>query len=442
MIAGSLAFSLSGAAAPAAPADHTNVLFILDASNSMWGRVGKESKIEIARRILSKALTDLDANMSSGLMAYGHRDRKSCTDVETILPIATANPDAIRSAVAGILPKGKTPIAAALTAAAGAFTGREKENNNILLISDGIETCGGDPCAVATALARRGLNLRVHVVGFDVDKKARNQLRCVAEKGGGRYFDARDAGELGAALAQVKQEVSAVSAPAAVKPWFEDDFNGDELSDEWEIIRPAPDDIGLGDGVLTIVAPDGTRALPDQAPNVLRLKKDLPKGNWQVTARLRMVPQSFGEIARLGIADGKGAAILASLVLRTDNYARTRVILAIDKQGKSAKAHFERQVLELTHRNLLQRSRIWDSRLQAVELRLGKKGRKYVAALRFVPKPGTDLPQSWITTRDITSLRPAGNAFVFLFGAEPSDYLPGSGEGAIDIDRIWIETPE
>ncbi len=105
-----------------------------------------------------------------------------------------------------IQPKGKTPIAEALTQAGEALQGRE-DDTTLVLVSDGIETCGGDPCAVAKALHDRGQRLIVHVVGFGVSGDRAEPLRCIARAGGGRYFPAADAQALRAALSQVRESV-------------------------------------------------------------------------------------------------------------------------------------------------------------------------------------------------------------------------------------------
>ena len=432
-----------------ASAQGNNVLFILDASNSMWGRVDGEPKIEIARRVLTRTLVELEKGTSTGLVVYGHRRRADCGDVELMVPLGSAEAGAIRKKVSAIVPKGKTPIAASLSAAAKAFAGREGEANNIILISDGIETCKGDPCKVAADLSSRGIATRIHVVGFDVDAKARDQLRCIAKKGGGRYFDAADAGELDAALTTVRKEVKAVAAkpvkktppPPELQTWLEDDFEGDALSEKWEVIRPDRDNLGLGEGMLTLIAPDGLRATLAEGRNILRYREAVPDGDWRITLHFRISARSFGEVVRLGMSNGKDGGIFASLRMVTENYVTTRALLGIEKQGKGKPAYFSNTVFEISGRDLLQRSRAWEKRITAAELRLERKGRNYTAAVRLLAPPGAKTAAKWITTRKVSSLRAPGNELVILFGSEPSSYLPRKGEGVIDIDWVRVEMP-
>ena len=171
----------------------SNLLFILDGSNSMWGQVDGVAKIETAKEVLVDLLGNLPPDTKVGLMAYGHRSKEDCSDVEILSPIGAKDPAALASDLQSIVPKGKTPIAFALEMSFDAFADAEA-NNSVVLISDGIETCGGDPCDVAAKLSQRGVNVRVHVVGFDVSAEERQQLECIADAAGGRYFNAADTG--------------------------------------------------------------------------------------------------------------------------------------------------------------------------------------------------------------------------------------------------------
>ncbi|MBT6275132.1 MAG: VWA domain-containing protein, partial [Chromatiales bacterium] len=132
-----------------------NLLVILDASNSMWGQVDGVAKITTAREALSKMIGEVPDNVNIGLMAYGHNDAESCSDVDFLTAfVDKPNRDSITTAMNDIKPKGKTPIAWALKAG-GTVMSQQHPNaqNSIVLISDGIETCNGNPCAVASELS-------------------------------------------------------------------------------------------------------------------------------------------------------------------------------------------------------------------------------------------------------------------------------------------------
>ena len=199
------------------------VLFVFDVSGSMWGRIeGDTPKIEVARRVMGDLLRDLPGNIAVGMTAYGHRRKGDCADIEDIQPPQAGAGPSIADAMQRLVPRGKTPIADSLQQVGEALSQIEDETS-IVLVSDGIETCGGDPCAVAEALHGRDVKLKVHVVGYDVsaDAEAVGQLRCVAEKGGGQYFPADDVAGLAGALATITTSVVAqqpVAAPPAAAP--------------------------------------------------------------------------------------------------------------------------------------------------------------------------------------------------------------------------------
>ena len=188
-----------------------DVVLVLDASGSMWGKVGSESKFEAARRTLHDALGGLPADATLALVAYGHRRDGDCADIETLVPLGGGDRTALLAKVDALKPKGKTPITGALEQAIALLRGRDAAAT-VVLVSDGLETCGGDPCAVVRAAKKAGVDMVVHVVGFDVKESDVSQLECVAQAGDGLYVEAGDATQLGAALGRV------LSAPAEVPP--------------------------------------------------------------------------------------------------------------------------------------------------------------------------------------------------------------------------------
>ncbi|MGN6486860.1 MAG: vWA domain-containing protein, partial [Devosia sp.] len=93
-----------------------------------------------------------------------------------------------------------TPIAASLRAVADDL--REATGPRVVvLVTDGEETCGGDPRAEIEALVAQGIDVRVNIVGFAVeDAGLKDTFRAWAEAGHGSYFDAADETELTAAV--------------------------------------------------------------------------------------------------------------------------------------------------------------------------------------------------------------------------------------------------
>ncbi len=189
-------------------------IIVLDASGSMWGQIAGETKMEIARRTLTNVLGTIPPTLELGLIAYGHRDKGSCADIELMVPPAAGAAATIAAAANALNPKGKTPISESVRQAADVLRYTE-EKATVILVTDGIETCEADPCAVASALEAAGVDLTVHVVGFGLSNEEGQQVACLAENTGGRYFPAADAAMLGEALTQT---VAATVAPLPPPP--------------------------------------------------------------------------------------------------------------------------------------------------------------------------------------------------------------------------------
>lgn len=205
-----------------ASAQTGDAILILDASGSMWGQVDGQTKITAARKAVDSILSKWKASDRLGLIAYGHRTKGDCKDIELVVPVGDFDANKIRSAVRGLNPKGKTPMADSLRAAAEAL--RSSENTStVILVSDGIETCSPDPCAVAAELKKAGVGFTAHVIGFDVtDPTAKNQLQCIARATGGVYLDANNASGLEEALGKAVQAAQGAKvksqAPAKAEP--------------------------------------------------------------------------------------------------------------------------------------------------------------------------------------------------------------------------------
>ncbi|MGD9124533.1 MAG: VWA domain-containing protein, partial [Desulfarculaceae bacterium] len=213
-------FLLAPPTAAWAGPDETSLLFILDCSGSMWGRVEAKPKIAIAKSVLQDLVDQVPDKVQIGLLAYGHRRKGDCKDLELIHKLGASKAE-IKKALGTLSAKGKTPISGSLLEAGKLLTGRESETT-LVLVSDGLETCGGDPCQVAEKLRAQGIKVVIHVVGFDVDSKTADQLKCIAQAGGGRYFQADKVQDLKDALGQVKAAVVEKKplppAPKAAEP--------------------------------------------------------------------------------------------------------------------------------------------------------------------------------------------------------------------------------
>ncbi len=188
--------------APAVAEDGSRVILVLDASGSMRAKINGKSKIDIAKQVVGDLVKTWKPDDELGLIAYGHREKGNCKDIEVLREPGKLDASDYMAAVNSLEPKGQTPMTAAVKMAAESLQFTEKKAT-VILVSDGIENCGLDPCAVAQDLAKMGIDLKIHTVGFGLDNKgAVAQLKCLAEKTGGTYSTANNAEELRNALAK------------------------------------------------------------------------------------------------------------------------------------------------------------------------------------------------------------------------------------------------
>lgn len=259
----SLGLALLSPLAAHAQAQGADTILVLDASGSMWGLVDGQSKISAARQAVDSILSKWNPSDRLGVMVYGHRSKGDCKDIELMVPVGKFDPTKIKAAVDGINPKGKTPISDSLRAAAEALHSTENKAN-VILVSDGIETCAPDPCAAAAELKKSGIGFTAHVIGLDVaDPAAKSQLQCIARVTGGVYLDASNAssltGALNKAVAATQGTKVASEAPSkpVADPYIGKNLRGvarlaeglDPISDEdvnWGIFKRDGDEKGEG----------------------------------------------------------------------------------------------------------------------------------------------------------------------------------------------------
>ena len=188
-------------------------VLVIDGSGSMWGQVEGEAKISMLRRNLGDLLGELQTDAEVGLVAFGHREKGNCADIEEIVPPGPFDPEILGAAIAGIQPKGMTPLSEAVRLAADSLRFTE-EKATVVILGDGRESCGMDPCSTAEELERTGVDFTVHAIAFDLaDEEGTRQLQCFARETGGVFFEAANSVELVAALEEVRQEVAPESLP-------------------------------------------------------------------------------------------------------------------------------------------------------------------------------------------------------------------------------------
>ncbi len=205
-------------------------IIVLDASGSMWGQIDGRAKLEIAREALAGVLAGIDPATELGLMAYGHREKGSCSDIELVVPPGPGTAQAISDAAAGMKFLGKTPLSEAVRQAAAELRSTEAKAT-VILITDGIETCDADPCALGNELEASGVDFTTHVVGFGLTAEEGKTVACLAENTGGKYIEAKDASSLSDALkttvavAEPEPEPEPAPEPEPTPPPAAPDYN-------------------------------------------------------------------------------------------------------------------------------------------------------------------------------------------------------------------------
>ncbi len=169
---------------------NSRILFIFDASYSMAGLWEGETRINVARRVLVEMVDSLSQlpNVEIALRVYGHQSPvppQDCSDTKLEVPFAPNNAARIKQKLRFLSPKGTTPIANSLKLAASDFPPCNNCRNIVILITDGIEACDGDPCAVSLELQKKGIALRPFVIGIGNDPGFKETFGCL-----GHYFDA------------------------------------------------------------------------------------------------------------------------------------------------------------------------------------------------------------------------------------------------------------
>ncbi|RWN62999.1 VWA domain-containing protein [Mesorhizobium sp.] len=186
------------------------VVIVLDASGSMWAQIDGKPKLEIARESLRTVLQTVPADKEIGFVAYGHREKGSCEDIELIVPPQAGSAGAVSTAADSLKFIGKTPLTSAVRQAAEALKYTE-DKATVILITDGLETCKGDPCALGSELRAAGVDFTVNVVGFGLTADEGRQVACLADNTGGKYIQASDEKALQDALVET---IAAAPAPA------------------------------------------------------------------------------------------------------------------------------------------------------------------------------------------------------------------------------------
>ncbi|WP_084782047.1 vWA domain-containing protein [Bacillus niameyensis] len=211
--------------------DPGKALILLDASSSMLLSIEGKQKMDVAKSAAGRFANTIGSTHDVSLIVYGHagtqndQDKQlSCTTIDEIYPLQPFNADTFTAAVDNVEAKGWTPIANAIKAAREKMAGTN-ENVTLYIISDGAETCDGDPVAEAKAFASEDSGRSVNIIGFDVDAKGENALKEVAAAGNGEYISAKTIEDLNNSIRKTWvpsfQEIMSKSN-SLIKHWGQD----------------------------------------------------------------------------------------------------------------------------------------------------------------------------------------------------------------------------
>jgi hypothetical protein len=188
---------------------------VLDASNSMNSQLEGATRLEVLKRALSQIAPAQAGRLDLGLLAFGNRQERSCTDTQTLVAPAADGAEKIAAAAAGITARGVSLVAPALQAAANDLD-YLKQPAAIVLVADsaGVENCRIDTCAAARALADEAKALTIHVIAFSAKPEEAVKLQCIATETGGVYHAAGNGAELAVALQAAFAAAAATPAVA------------------------------------------------------------------------------------------------------------------------------------------------------------------------------------------------------------------------------------
>lgn len=184
-----------------------NIVILVDCSHSMKEglggplSLGHEQKMDAAKRVLQETLATIPSDVNLGLRVFGQSFTNDsyldCQQSALLVPIGTRNRRSIIERVRQIKPFGLTPLTYGLREAANDLV-QSPGRKQIILISDGAETCGENPCLLVHQLTANGYDLKVDIVGVGLkhDFDAKSQLNCIAKKSGGSFYDSNTAAEM------------------------------------------------------------------------------------------------------------------------------------------------------------------------------------------------------------------------------------------------------
>ena len=179
----------------------SNLLFVVDFSNSMSEYVENETKVNLVKKMLNHIIPQISPETQVGMRVYGHNCNifalQACRSSELIVPIEKGNNYKITSAISKLKPRGMTPITYSLKQAVKKDLENIDGKKHIILLTDGGENCDESPCDYAISLIKTRRDINIDVIAFNVhDSDDLAQLRCTADVTGGQFIEAETNAQL------------------------------------------------------------------------------------------------------------------------------------------------------------------------------------------------------------------------------------------------------
>jgi len=422
----------------------TNIMFILDVSGRMSGKFPSQTtladptKMQIATDVFQSFLTDLPENLNVGLEVYGHHGDRDCSSLEVINPIVPLDDKALMENVRKLIPeRGSTPLAKALELGAAALK-KVPGDKFIVLLTDGKDSCGGDPIEVAKGLNEQ--NITINVLGIDVKDDEMAQLSGIAEVDGGQYFAVNNTEDLKKSLATIKERI--VDKISESNVFFRDDFIGESLINQWRIVNPDKDSMRVGNGAATMVVKVND---PKKATNVLLLETPTSTTDWIIEANFSAIPRARDIVFELGVSNSDNSQqIVAQIHINVHANSVGDVFLREFKNiNQSSSRSFYKKLISYKSGNLKQHGNFFKDYVKSITVKLQKTGNEYSAAAKLEPLKADDkvVSSDWVTLQKLSSMPlPDDIYFIRTYLKDPNSYGSWNSKEMIDLNWVEVQT--
>ncbi len=317
--------------------EKTRILFVLDGSGSMRAEWDGTQRMNIAKQRLGELIDSLkiNPNVELALRVYGHQfppKAQNCQDSKLEVPFKARNNAEVKSKLMQIDPKGVTPIAYSLEQATKDFPEDKNYRNLIIMITDGLESCKGDPCAISLGLQKKGILLKPYIIGLGVGKDFTQAFSCM-----GKAYDARSSADfknlLGSVIRQTLgkttisvelQDTNTQNKETNVNMTFINRVTGEAIYDlvHWRDARGQTDELEIDAAIdydiivntLPAVKLENAQ-IEGGKHNVIKIKT--PQGGLKFTLR---ASSEYGNIKAIVRRSGEMKTLYAQKMNMTEDY--------------------------------------------------------------------------------------------------------------------------